>query len=40
MLGEANITVSINNREVEVDFLVADIEDNEVLLGHPFLKQS
>lgn len=26
VLGEANITVSINNREVEVDFLVAEEE--------------
>lgn len=25
VLGEANIIVSINNREVEVDFLIADI---------------
>lgn len=40
LLGQANITVSINNREVEVDFLVTDIEGNEVLLGCPFLTQA
>lgn len=40
VLGEAKIPVSINNRQVEVDFLVADIEGNEVLLGHPFLTQA
>ncbi|KAG1927529.1 interleukin-1 receptor accessory protein-like 1-A [Pimephales promelas] len=40
VLGEAKVPVSINNRQVEVDFLVADIEGNEVLLGHPFLTQA
>ncbi|KAG1925231.1 thy-1 membrane glycoprotein [Pimephales promelas] len=40
VLGEAKVPVSINNRQVVVDFLVADIEGNEVLLGHPFLTQA
>lgn len=40
VLGEAKVPVSINNRQFEVDFLVADIEGNEVLLGHPFLTQA
>lgn len=40
VLGEVKIPVSINNRQVEVDFLVADIDGNEVLLGHPFLTQA
>lgn len=40
VLGEAKIPVSINNRQVEVDFVVADIASNEVLLGHPFLTQA
>uniref|UniRef100_A0AAV2K8I4 RNA-directed DNA polymerase n=1 Tax=Knipowitschia caucasica TaxID=637954 RepID=A0AAV2K8I4_KNICA len=40
VFGEAKVPVSINNRQVEVDFLVADIEGNEVLLGHPFLTQA
>lgn len=34
------IPVSINGRQFEVDFLVADIAGNEVLLGHPFLTQA
>lgn len=40
VLGEAKIPVGINNRQVEVDFIVADIASNEVLLGHPFLTQA
>ena len=40
VIGEAKVPVSINNRQVEVDFLVADIAGNEVLLGHPFLTQA
>ncbi|XP_026022288.1 uncharacterized protein LOC113021785 [Astatotilapia calliptera] len=40
VLGEAQIPVNINNRQVDVDFLVADIAGNEVLLGHPFLTQA
>ncbi|CAI5670379.1 unnamed protein product [Oreochromis niloticus] len=40
VLGEAQIPVSINNRQVDVDFLVADIAGNEVLLGHPFPTQA
>jgi len=40
VLGEAKVPVSINNCQVEVDFLVADIEGNEVLHGHPFLTQA
>lgn len=40
VLGEANITVSLNNCEVEVDFLIADIVGHEVLLGHPVFTQA
>ncbi|XP_013855504.1 uncharacterized protein LOC106511300, partial [Austrofundulus limnaeus] len=40
VLGEAQIPVDINNRQVNVDFLVADIAGVEVLLGHPFLTQA
>ncbi|MEQ2204331.1 hypothetical protein XENOCAPTIV_011529 [Xenoophorus captivus] len=40
VLGEAQLAVSINNRQVDVDFLVADIAGTEALLGHPFLTQA
>lgn len=40
MLGEAYIPVHVNNRQVSVHFLVADIGGDEVLLGHPFLIQA
>lgn len=40
VLGEAHIPVQINNRQVNVHFLVADIAGDEVLLGHPFLAQA
>ncbi|KAK5623464.1 hypothetical protein CRENBAI_013776 [Crenichthys baileyi] len=40
VLGEAQLAVDINNRQVDVDFLVADIAGAEVLLGHPFLTQA
>ncbi|XP_077362008.1 uncharacterized protein LOC144006828 [Festucalex cinctus] len=37
VLGEAQVPIEISNRQVTVDFVVADISGNEVLLGHPFL---
>ncbi|XP_036001790.1 uncharacterized protein LOC118565513 [Fundulus heteroclitus] len=40
VLGEAHIPVHINNRQVSVHFLVADIAGDEALLGHPFLIQA
>ncbi|CAI5671880.1 unnamed protein product [Oreochromis niloticus] len=40
VLGKAQIPVNINNRQVDVNFLVSDIAGNEVLLGHPFLTQA
>ncbi|KAL7406654.1 hypothetical protein ABVT39_024094 [Epinephelus coioides] len=40
VLGEAYIPVQINNRQVSVHFLVADIAGDEALLGHPFLTQA
>ncbi|MEQ2197012.1 hypothetical protein XENOCAPTIV_020897, partial [Xenoophorus captivus] len=40
VLGEAQLAVSINNRQVDVDFLVADIAGTEALLGHLFLTQA
>ena len=40
VLGEAHIPVQINNRQVSVLFLVADIAGDEALLGHPFLSQA
>lgn len=39
VLGEAHIPVQINNQQVSVHFLVADIACDEALLGHPFLTQ-
>ena len=40
VLGEADIPVQINNRQLSVHFLVADIVADEALLGHPFLIQA
>ncbi|XP_061754270.1 uncharacterized protein LOC133551511 isoform X2 [Nerophis ophidion] len=40
VLGEAHIPVLINNRQVSICFLVADIAGDEALLGHPFLTQA
>lgn len=40
VLGEAHSPVQINNRQVSVHFLVADIAGDEALLGHPFLTQA
>ena len=40
VIGEAYIPVQINNRQVSVLFLVADIAGEEALLGHPFLVQA
>nr|XP_061825306.1 uncharacterized protein LOC133612154 [Nerophis lumbriciformis] len=40
VLGEAHIPVLINNRQVNICFLVADIAGDEALLGHPFLTQA
>ncbi|XP_063050302.1 uncharacterized protein LOC134445147 [Engraulis encrasicolus] len=38
--GEVQLLVQINNRQVSVNFLVADIAGEEALLGHPFLTQA
>ncbi|XP_062374552.1 uncharacterized protein LOC134062534 isoform X1 [Sardina pilchardus] len=40
VVGEVHIPVQINNRQVCVHFLVADIASEEALLGHPFLTQA
>uniref|UniRef100_A0AAV2MLW5 Peptidase A2 domain-containing protein n=1 Tax=Knipowitschia caucasica TaxID=637954 RepID=A0AAV2MLW5_KNICA len=40
VLGETKVPVNIHNRQVEVDFLVADIAGKDVLLGHSFLTQA
>ncbi|CAI5656958.1 unnamed protein product [Oreochromis niloticus] len=43
VLGKAQIPVNIRylgQYQVDVDFLVADIAGNEVILGHPFLIQA
>lgn len=37
---ETHIEVQLNNRQVSVHFLVADIADDEALLGHLFLTQA
>lgn len=34
------IPVSINNKQVTLQFLVTDIASDEALLGHPFLTQA
>src|SRR4029434_6161357 len=40
VIGEVHVPVQINNRQVTVHFLVADITSEEALLGHPFLTQA
>lgn len=40
VLGEVQIPVNINNHQVDVTFLVADIAGNEVVLGHLFSTQA
>lgn len=40
VLGEAHFPVQINNHQVSVHFLVADIAGDEALSGHPFLTQA
>ena len=40
VIGEVHVPVQINNRQVSVHFLVADITSEEALLGHPFLTQA
>lgn len=37
VIGEVYVPVQINNRQVNVHFLVADVASEEALLGHPFL---
>lgn len=39
VVGEAHIPVKINNRQVSVHLLVADIAGDEALLAHPLLAQ-
>eukprot|EP00064_Thunnus_orientalis_P001978 superscaffoldBa00000136_g1982 len=40
VVGEAHIPVQINNWQVSMHFLVADIASNKALLGHPFLTKA
>lgn len=40
VLGEVQIPVNINNHQVDVTFLVADIAGNEVVLGQLFSTQA
>ena len=40
VMGEVHVPVQINNLQVSVYFLVADITSKEALLGHPFFTQA